>query len=83
VSLHSEILEQPQRLAAVLEGQRRAVERVAREILARDIQYIFLAAGVLRIMPGGMAITSSAGTTIWRLPWQRPRCSPITRNHPA
>jgi len=44
VSLHSEILEQPQRLAAVLEGQRRAVERVAREILARDIQYIFLAA---------------------------------------
>lgn len=44
MSLHSEIMEQPQRLAAVLEKQRAEVERVARAIQARDVQYIFLAA---------------------------------------
>lgn len=44
MSLHSEILEQPQRLVAVLESQRSAVEQVAREINIRGIQYIFLAA---------------------------------------
>ncbi len=44
MSLHSEILEQPQRLATVLERQRTEVERIAREIRSRGIQYIFLAA---------------------------------------
>ena len=44
MSLRSEILEQPQRLAAVLESQRSTVEAVARQIVAHDIQYIFLAA---------------------------------------
>ena len=44
MSLHSEILEQPQRLAAVLERQRAEVECIAREIQSHGIQYIFLAA---------------------------------------
>ena len=44
MSLYSEILEQPQRLANVLEKQRGQVEEVARAINQRGIRYIFLAA---------------------------------------
>lgn len=44
MSLQSEIFEQPERLAALLQNQRIAVEKVAREIKARGIQFIFLAA---------------------------------------
>lgn len=44
MSLHSEILEQPQRLEALLESQRKTVEEVARAIAERDISYVFLTA---------------------------------------
>jgi glucosamine--fructose-6-phosphate aminotransferase (isomerizing) len=44
MSLHSEILEQPNRLEKLLGAQRKNVEQIAREIKARDIQYVFLAA---------------------------------------
>ncbi len=44
MSLHSEILEQPKRLADVLHLQRGEIERIAREIGKRQIQYVFLAA---------------------------------------
>ncbi|MDQ2692256.1 MAG: SIS domain-containing protein [Chloroflexota bacterium] len=44
MTLHSEIFEQPQRLADLLAGQKQTVLDIARTIQARDIQYAFLAA---------------------------------------
>jgi glucosamine--fructose-6-phosphate aminotransferase (isomerizing) len=44
MSLHSEILEQPERLAELLEKQRTTVENVAREIKKNNISYVMLAA---------------------------------------
>ncbi len=44
MSLFDEILEQPERLTALLETQRGVVETVARHIRARDVQFAFLAA---------------------------------------
>jgi len=44
MSLHSEILEQPERLEKMLSAQRKNVEKIAQEIKMRDIQYVFLAA---------------------------------------
>jgi glucosamine--fructose-6-phosphate aminotransferase (isomerizing) len=44
MSLHSEILEQPERLAGLLEKGRAVVEATAREIKKRDVNYVMLAA---------------------------------------
>lgn len=44
MSLHSEILEQPQRLNELFKNQRGAVQRAADEIRKRDVQFVFLAA---------------------------------------
>lgn len=44
MGLHSEILEQPDRLAALLESQRKTVETIAREIRQRDVNFVMLAA---------------------------------------
>ena len=44
MSLHSEILEQPSRLEHLLSSQRKKVEKIARAIQSRDIQFAFLAA---------------------------------------
>ena len=44
MTLHSEILEQPERVASLLASKRKTVERIAAEIRKRDIQYVFLAA---------------------------------------
>ncbi|GAB4398912.1 MAG: SIS domain-containing protein [Anaerolineales bacterium] len=44
MSLFSEITEQPERIAALLSSQRSRIERVAKEIQKREIQYVFLAA---------------------------------------
>jgi glucosamine--fructose-6-phosphate aminotransferase (isomerizing) len=44
MTLHSEIFEQPERLASMLENQKETVLKIAKEIRARDIQYVFLAA---------------------------------------
>ncbi len=44
MSLHSEILEQPERIEFLLASQRKNVERIASEIRKRDVEYIFLAA---------------------------------------
>jgi len=44
MSLHSEILEQPERITNLLASQRKNVERIASEIQKREIQYVFLAA---------------------------------------
>ncbi len=44
MSLHSEILEQPERLANLVSSQRKAAEEIARAIRSRGISYIFLAA---------------------------------------
>ncbi len=44
MSLHSEILEQPQRLADLLKNQRKAVEEVARAVKERQVNYVMLAA---------------------------------------
>src|SRR5688572_2055047 len=44
MTLHSEIFEQPERLAALLDGQKQTVLEIANAIRARDIQYAFLAA---------------------------------------
>ena len=44
MTLHSEINEQPQRIATLLSSQRKSVEKIAVEIQKRDVQYVFLAA---------------------------------------
>lgn len=44
MTLHSEILEQPQRLSGLLTNHRRAVEHAADEIRRRNVQFVFLAA---------------------------------------
>ena len=44
MTLHSEIFEQPQRLASLLEHQKQTVLEIAKAIEARTIQYAFLAA---------------------------------------
>src|SRR5512138_1004011 len=44
MTLHSEIFEQPQRLAALLENQKQTVLEIAKAIQSRDMQYTFLAA---------------------------------------
>jgi glucosamine--fructose-6-phosphate aminotransferase (isomerizing) len=44
MTLYSEIMEQPERVSALLDGQRSTVERIAAEINKRDIRYVFLAA---------------------------------------
>jgi glucosamine--fructose-6-phosphate aminotransferase (isomerizing) len=44
VSLHSEILEQPDRLADLLKSQKALVAEIAAEIKKRDVSYVMLAA---------------------------------------
>ncbi|MEA5077436.1 MAG: SIS domain-containing protein [Anaerolineaceae bacterium] len=44
MSLHSEILEQPQKLADLLKNQRHTVEEVARAVKQRHVNYVMLAA---------------------------------------
>jgi glucosamine--fructose-6-phosphate aminotransferase (isomerizing) len=44
MTLHSEIFEQPERLASLLENQKQTVLEIAKAIRARDVQYAFLAA---------------------------------------
>jgi len=44
MSLHAEILEQPERLRNLLHHQRDTAEKIAAEIRAREVKYVFLAA---------------------------------------
>lgn len=44
MTLHSEIFEQPERLASLLDRQKQAVLDIAKAIRSRDVQYAFLAA---------------------------------------
>ena len=44
MTLHSEIFEQPERFAALLDRQRKTVLEIAKTIQARNVQYAFLAA---------------------------------------
>jgi glutamine---fructose-6-phosphate transaminase (isomerizing) len=44
MTLHSEIFEQPERLASLLDNQKQTVIEIAKAIRSRDIQYAFLAA---------------------------------------
>lgn len=44
MTLHSEIFEQPERLASLLDKQKQTVLEIAKAIQSRDIQYAFLAA---------------------------------------
>ncbi len=44
MSLHDEIREQPERLKNLLHGQRAIAEKIAAEIRAREVKYVFLAA---------------------------------------
>lgn len=44
MSLHTEIIEQPDRIDSLLMSQKKNVENIAAEIRKRDIQYVFLAA---------------------------------------
>ena len=44
MTLHSEIFEQPQRLASLLENQKPIVDEIANAIRSREIHYAFLAA---------------------------------------
>src|SRR6185503_9500449 len=44
MTLHSEIFEQPERLASLLDHQRKTVLEITKAIQARNVQYAFLAA---------------------------------------
>jgi glucosamine--fructose-6-phosphate aminotransferase (isomerizing) len=44
MTLHSEIFEQPERLASLLDNQKTTVMEIAKAIQSRDVQYAFLAA---------------------------------------
>lgn len=44
MTLHSEIIEQPERIASLLASQKKTVEKIAAAIQKRNIQYVFLAA---------------------------------------
>ena len=44
MTLHSEILEQPERLQNLLRSQRGTVEKIAKKISSQNIQFVFLAA---------------------------------------
>ncbi len=44
MSLHSEILEQPERIASLLDAQNKTVKQIAAAIQKRDIRFVFLAA---------------------------------------
>ena len=44
MTLHSEIFEQPKRLASLFEKQKQTVLEIAKAIQSRDVQYAFLAA---------------------------------------
>src|SRR5512142_3322724 len=44
MTLHSEIMEQPDRLRGFLQSQRATVEQIAKEVNDRGISYVFLAA---------------------------------------
>ena len=44
MTLHSEIFEQPERLAALLDKQKQTVLEIAKAIQARNVPYVFLAA---------------------------------------
>ncbi|MGE5374197.1 MAG: SIS domain-containing protein [Bacteroidota bacterium] len=44
MTLHSEIFEQPQRLASLLDSQKQTVLEIAKAIRSRNVQYAFLAA---------------------------------------
>jgi len=44
MTLHSEIFEQPERLAALLKNQKQTVLEIAKAIKSRNVQYAFLAA---------------------------------------
>ncbi len=44
MSLHSEIFEQPERLAKLVSSQRKIVEEIAQAIKSRGVSYVFLAA---------------------------------------
>ena len=44
MSLHSEILEQPERIRSLLGSQRKHIERIASEIRKGAVEYVFLAA---------------------------------------
>lgn len=44
MTLHSEILEQPQRIASLLDRQKQTVLEIAKAIRSRNVQYAFLAA---------------------------------------
>ena len=43
MTLHSEIFEQPERLASLLENQKQTVRDIAKAIQSRNVQYAFLA----------------------------------------
>lgn len=44
MTLHSEIFEQPHRIASLLDRQRQIVREIAKAIQSRNVQYVFLAA---------------------------------------
>jgi hypothetical protein len=79
MTLHSEIFEQPQRLASLLENQKQTVLEIANAIRARNVQYAFLAARGTSDNAGDMQIICGARITDFPLHWQRLPCSRIIR----
>ena len=63
MSLYSEILEQPQRLAKLVSSQRRTVEEIARAIRIAAFFMFSLQHAALRIMPAVMQIIFWARST--------------------
>ena len=81
MTLHSEIFEQPERLASLLDRQKQTVIEIAKAIQSRNVQYAFLAARVHRIMLEDTQIICGEHIMESRLHWRHPRCLPITKPH--
>ena len=79
MTLHSEIFEQPQSLASLLENQKQTVLEIARAIQSRNVQYAFLAARGTSDNAGRYANYLWGAITDFRLRWRRHHCSRIIK----
>ena len=81
MSLNSEILEQPERIQALLSSQKRQVQEVAAALRSRNISYVFLAARGTSDNAGRYANYLWGARNQLPLALATPPCSRTTGNH--
>ena len=80
-TLHSEIFEQPERLASLLDHQKQTVIEIAKAIQSRNVQYAFLAARGTSDNAGAMQIIYGAHIMDCPWHWQHLPCSRTIKCH--